>query len=534
MKKICFFLLVAMLAFVGTSAYAAQVDLQVRNAYVYKFTDGNNPGYWVEFLRVVVQNNGPDDFVGEFSISASDGNKYGSQNFVGVIKSKRTADISVIGSPTKNPYRIFIDPDRVVAETNEDNNFFYFDRNEPQVAITESWTGIRAEETDTLAVLPGEYFYSQFSLQEFGSKSIIGIKYEMFGNGFTGNSTIDFGVQTTPSNDLYGGAYSSRDKDYYYLRDYSYPKTTFSWMANSPEAVLDYWWLGNFSGDNVPASVGEVKDIYLFAEAAVLNSVTNKTSSIWMSLRRSIKTVDRIRGDVNDDGVVDQADVDILTDVEMNGLYNPCMYSAGLYQEKGMNYGAGCILFSSPDFVSNCLLNIWVHNPKDPVVQGLGIGEMMSSRFQSAVQKVANSFSISGSELTIDAPEAEVFNVSAIQADGQLFQKTGRMGEKIVVPDPELKYSVETLRLKNSTAITKLFLATVQKDLVTVRSTKINDRVEISGSGLVTIVNLKGQEMFSGNLQDESLEVASSHWSAGVYILKASSKEGVQTMKLIK
>lgn len=531
MKKSLLLLLAAILVCLCASAASAQVDLQVRNAYIYKFTDPNSD-YQVEFLRVVVQNNGPDDFVGQFYISASDGSKRGSQDFVGVIKSRHTVDISVVGSPTLSPYSFFIDPEGKVEETDEGNNYFYFDRDEPQVAIIDSWTGLKLKSQDTLYVLPGEYLYSQFSLTDFGKESIIGIRYEIFSYNFVGESNLDFGVQIASDNNFHDGTYSYRGTNYYYDQGCNYPKTTFSWMANSSEAAVDYWRLGNFSGENsVP--VGEVRDIYLFANVAV--SLSDKTTaSSWLNLSRSIKTIDRIRGDVNDDGVVNQEDVNILVDVVTDNSYNPCIPSPGIYQERGLNYGAGIVLFSRPDLVSNCLLNIWVHDKNDPLVQGLGIGEMMSSRFQSAIEKVANTFTMSGSELLISAPGADIYNVSAVQKDGQLFQKTGRMGEEIAIPDPDLRYSVETVRLNSSQAVTRLFAPTSNKDLVVVRSTKIEDAVEVSGSGQVTIVNLGGQEMFSGRIQDENLTIPSAAWPAGMYVLTATSDKGRQAIKLVK
>jgi len=513
-----------------TLAASAKVDLQVRNAYINKFTDGNSQ-YFVEFLYVVIQNNGPDDFNGTFSISASNGSRYGKEKFTGRINRGQSAVISVIGSPTSNPYSINVDSESEVVETKEGNNYFYFVRDEPQIIITPGWYGSNVNNSnDTLFVLPGEMIYSQFSLSEGNSKKdIVGIKYSMSSYNFSNDCQIYFGVQNRFGDNSDNATYS-----YEYENDQTtYPssaKATFNWMANNSASAIDYFWLGDFSATNNKI-VGEVKNIYLNVTVALTN-LTN----YYAGLMRSIKTIDRIRCDVNDDGVVDKADFDIMSEVVNEDIYNPCEPSKNLYKEKGLNYGAGIILFSRPDFASNCLLNIWLHDKNDPLVQGLGIGELMSntqSRF--AIEQTANSYSVVGNELVIDAPEADLYNVTAQKADGKLFQATGKMGESVQIPLNAKDIRVETVRLNNSETTTKLFAPKDQdKKLISVRSTYFSDQINISGTGKLTIVNLSGQTLFTGNLDGNELNIPTSNWSVGMYIAKAVSGGKIQTIKLVK
>jgi len=86
---------------------------------------------------------------------------------------------------------------------------------------------------------------------------------------------------------------------------------------------------------------------------------------------RIIKCVDRIRGDVDDDGDVDYKDVEIL-------LAKVGLYQERNYTEHGENIFAGCVLSSEPDMASIALIQVWINDNNDPRVRGLGIGEWMS------------------------------------------------------------------------------------------------------------------------------------------------------------
>jgi len=231
---------------------------------------------------------------------------------------------------------------------------------------------------------------------------------------------------------------------------------------------------------------------------------------------------------------VNQADLDIMNEVVNEDLYNPCISFKNIYTEDGINYGAGAILFSRPDFASNCLLNIWLHHKYDQLVQGLGIGKPMSdvqSRF--AIEQTANSYSISGNEMSIDAPGATLYSVTATSANGKLFKASGKIGEKILLPDSVSNFTVETVKLKNSEISTKLFSPKDEDSkLMTIFQT--NDRLNIAGSGKLTVFDLGGRQIFSGQLNG-SLDIPTSNWLSGIYVAKIVSNGGkTQTIKFIK
>lgn len=536
-KLVTLFALVGLMAYSSYALAQTKVDLQIRNVCVERFSDGNSQ-YSVEFLCAVVQNNGPDDFDGTFSVSASAADKsvYAEQEFTGKINQGETVTICVIGSPATDCYDLHVDCGKSVSETNEDNNYFYFLRGNPQVGIISGWRDGDLGHNDTLRVLPGEFFYSQFSLQDFNNaKSIIGVNYSIFSFDFghANSPLINFGIQSEA--DLSNGTYSFKDKDYYYNNQgKNYPETSFTWMADNSDDALSYLWLGNFSGENTSSVVGEVKDIYINADVALMYQGATNTTSRSISFTRSIKTIDRVRGDVNDDGVVDQTDIDILTEVVAENLYNPCIPTSNIYQEHGINYGAGIVLFSRPDFVSNCLLNIWIHDKTDPLVQGFGIGELMSARYQPAVEKVSNSFSINGSKLAINAPGADLYNVAGQTAEGKAFQVTGKIGEQIVIPEGLKRISVETVKIRqNATSITSS-----QKTDISVYPNLVTDYVTIKSDGKeaasVKIIDLGGKIIFSSKLQGEELKVDASNWTEGIYLVNLVTNSGKKTVKIIK
>jgi len=426
---------------------------------------------------------------------------------------------------------IEVDSQNSVPETNEGNNFLNYQDGQAQVGITESWSGILAQDfRDTLFVLPNELFYSQFSLSELNrQKNIIGFSMSCYTSGFTGTENFSFCLQSKYQVDQssYNGNYTVKNSS-------SDPyDASCEWLANSSASAIDYFWLGNFSGFAKGMPIGSERAIWM-----TVRSATSDLQQQYSSVSKTIKAIDRIRGDVNDDGVVDQKDLDILTDVVSHGRYNPCDESAYLYRKNGINYGAGAVLFSTPDILSNTLINIWINDKKDPLVQGLGIGDLMSKTSDqnqgSPVYGVKNSFSVSGEDLSIDAPEADLYNVTAQKADGKLFQATGRMGENIKLPVGVKNLRVETVKVQNDvTALT----SPKNNINVSVYPTKIVDYVNVkySGNAKVQVLNLSGQTIFSSPLKsDEELRIDASSWANGVYILNVTSAVGTKSTKVIK
>ena len=541
MKKILAFV-VFLVSVVYMSSVSASVDLQPRSVFYVSENDTNvinmDPGFYVS-----IQNNGPDDFQGTFTISyLYDGMGVETPAYVyhGTIESGMYKNVRI--SSQENIFFVKIDSKNEISETNEDNNNYYLRAKDFQVRVSSSWTGVIAENYyETLFVLPNEYFFQQFSLAEMNERklrrsegSIIGFDYYSYAYGFTGQEEYCSEVQSFwpegayVDGNLVGGKYA-----YYFNPASDKYNTSCQWMANTSNAALDYFYLGCFYGVARGMPVGSEAKIYINTTIA-LRDLTRKSDGFV----KTIKVIDRIRGDVNDDGIVDQADLDILNDVVNHGLYNPCMSFKNMYQERGMNYGAGIIMFSTPDFLSNCLINIWLHDKNDPLVQGLGIGELMSKTSlsipNSPIYGVKNNFSISGEDLNIIAPDADLYNVTAQTSDGKLFQVTGKISDKVKVPIGATNVRVETVKVKqNLTA-----LASPKNSInVSIYPTKILDYVNVkyTGNGKVQVVDLSGRIIFSSPLKTgEELKIETSAWSNGVYVINVISETGVKSTKVVK
>lgn len=526
MKKI-----VALIVFLTSltcafSVYAG-IDLQPRNLLIVNNFVGNGPA---DGSYLGIQNNGNSDFQGLFMIMFyTDNHGSVAYSFSGSIKSGTYKTIQ-LPYFEKDVYSILIDSHYDVAETNENNNYFYYEDGKAQINLVSSWNGLIAQGyRDTLFVLPNEYFYEQFSLVDLNNqKSIIGFNLRADANQMPSSANFYFGIQNLQdgslSGNLQGGKYSYK---------LGYNTAECEWMANSSDAALDNFWLGSYDGVARGMAVGSEAHIFFNTNVA-----TNDLHNYGCGIHKMIKIIDRIRGDVNDDGVVDQTDLDILTDVIKEGSYNPCMFSKNMYLERGMNYGAGIVIFGTPDFLSNCLINIWINDHNDPLVQGLGIGELMSKTANqnqgSPIYGVKNSFSISGEDLSIDAPEADLYNVTAQKADGKLFQVTGKLGEQIKVPLDAKNIRVETVKVKqNLTAVTS-----IKNNInVSVYPNPITDYVNIKSAdkGIVKVVNLNGQIIFSAELKgEEELRISASNWANGIYFVNLVTSAGKKTVKVIK
>jgi hypothetical protein len=322
---------------------------------------------------------------------------------------------------------------------------------------------------------------------------------------------------------LIGGKYdyvSNNAHDKYYA--------SCRWVANSSSSAIDYFWLSDFQGVARGMAVGSEASIYVKAKIALKNLRETQDD-----FTKTIKVIDRLRGDVNDDGVVSQLDLDILNDVVTHGLYNPCQSFKNMYTERGINYGAGIVLFSQPDFVSNCLINIWLNDQNDPLVKDLGIGVLMSERGQnSPIFGVKNNFTVSGNDLSINAPDADLYNVTA-QVDGKLFQKTGKISEKVLLPFGASKIRVETVKVKRDlTAMNEK----IDMLSVSVYPNPVVDYLVINGveKATVKVTNLAGQTIYSANFNNET-RINSKDWTNGVYIVNIYSASGAKkSVKIIK
>lgn len=525
MKKVIVILLAAFWA--AGYVCAQEVDLQIQRAYVQNFYgDG---GYQVDFLYVDIQNNGPDDFEGSFDISASHGNPAGLATFSGKISAFGMATVSVIGSPKDVAYSLYLDPDNRIQERNEDNNYLYYKASEPQVRIMSG--GLIAQDVfDTLYVTPGEFYGADFYVQDLNEhNSMIGAEFSMV--------TYDFidhlGFSTTVSyihNFMDGYTCSvKRFDDPYSPRK----EIKITLLANSSEYASRAYWMSDFwgYGEN---QIGKIGNVYIYAKFALTNLQNG-----YDNVRKTIKVIDAIRCDINGDGVVDSDDLDMLSEVVDGNLFNSWDGRKNRYTKKGINYGAGRILFSQPDFLSVALLHIWLNNPNDPLVQGLGIGELMSTTMPgssaSSVKPIDNTFTVESGKVKINAPEADVYNVTAQDADGKMIQRTGRVGEEISLPVDAQNIRVETVKIKNGT--TGLFSATQTGPKVSVYPNPVTDYVNISSPeyGRLSIMNLNGQEIYSQPINaNETLNLSASDWAKGIYLIKIATATGQSTVKVVK
>lgn len=529
MKKIFFLPAFFLAVFLTTGSVKAQeVDLQIRNAYVQTFNGDDD--YQVCFLIVVIQNNGSDDFEGDLDISFSDGNMTGLTTFSGKIVARGMANISVLSSPKDITYSLYVDPDNKVQERNEDNNNLSFKASEPRVCLL-SGRLIAEGSMDTLYITPGEIYAEQFFVQDLnGHNSIIGIDFKMITPDL-GDKDCHFSTAINYIHNIEEG-YTSLIKEK--LFD-SYKMLGVTLIANSSEVARNAYWMGCYHGEGDRLQVGEIGRIRINAEVAQTNLQTSNTYA-----NRVIKIRDAVRGDVTGDGVVDYEDFQLLKKVVDEDLYNNSSWGDNMYTRKGINYGAGRILFSRPDFLSVALLNIWLNSPNDPLVQGLGIGKLMSTTMPggeaSSVKMISNSFTVSeNGEVFIDAPEADIYNVVAQGSEGQVIQHTGRLGEEIILPSDAKIIHVETVKIKNGT--TGLFSPAQAGPKVSVYPNPVTDHIKISSpeAGKLSVMNLSGQEIFSNSINaNETLNLDAQNWLKGIYLVKIATDNGQSTVKVVK
>ncbi|HRT11239.1 MAG TPA: T9SS type A sorting domain-containing protein [Patescibacteria group bacterium] len=126
-----------------------------------------------------------------------------------------------------------------------------------------------------------------------------------------------------------------------------------------------------------------------------------------------IKRHNRLRGDVNNDGVVNDTDT-ALSLAAASGFiglsFQDYLYTAGL------NYAAGCVAvpWVAGGQINAYLQNLWVVNPDNPLVQNLHIGELFTDDWGY------NQLSpeISGQTITILQNGDNLFAVEGIYPDG--------------------------------------------------------------------------------------------------------------------
>lgn len=526
MKKIIFILLAAFFA----AGINAQVDLEVSSTKFFYYFDSNEQV--ARSLVIVIQNNGPDDYEGQFFVSVSGEGVFREVATQGKIRCGEIHEV-VVGVPlSDSPISVHIDSRDYVVEANEGNNWWGFKGEEPLIRLL-SGNLIARDLRDTTWLTPGEVYGESFAIMNRnlnGHNSMIGVDLEMTTHDL-GDKDCYFSTAFTYVQNIQAG-YKAAVKEEFYG---SYKKLGVTLLANSSEMASDYHYLCSYWGLANYLKVGDIGRINIFVKVAQtdLNNSSQYASRI-------LKVRDAIRGDINGDGVVTFEDFDLLKSVVSNNLYNPWEIMSGMYTKKGVNYGAGRVLFSSPDFLSVALLNIWLNNPKDPLVQGLGIGELMSTAMPgssaSSIKSIDNTFTVSeNGKVVIDAPDADVYNVVAQDTDGRMIQRTGRIGEEISLPIDAKNVRVETVKIKNGT--TGLFSATQTGPQISVYPNPVVDYLNINSpeDGQLSILNVNGQETYSQPINaQESLTLSTGDWGKGVYLIKIATGNGQSTVKVVK
>lgn len=423
--------------------------------------------------------------------------------------------------------RLVVDYLNLVCESDESNNGILFYPDPPNNPLFFSYyahgAGNNLLDKDSIDLLPGEFFSAQFGISEVLGQAVIMAHYNYLSFPV---STSDLTVEWQPlgggiSGQLYNGNYFS----------FSSPGVSnYAWLSNSPTNLPYFFWLGRYSIVNCNLPVGESYTVNLTSEIYTPQSLQAPSYIGW---QKYIRTVDRLRGDLDDDADVDYDDLSLAMQVVLGQLYNPSTSYENMYQELGLNYGAAIILFSVPDPASNALLNIWLNNPNDPLVNGLGIGELMSAVNPcngGFVEKIANSASLNNQQLLINAPGANMYNATGIKDDGSLWQSTGVINGSLSlnIPTNLLSYRVETIYVP-ANVISGLSDVLVTDEL-NIGPNPFNSYLNIEGSGEVLIYDLLGRVVYSSALAGQA-QINTEHWSAGPYILQQLSSNDCLTVK---
>jgi hypothetical protein len=172
--------------------------------------------------------------------------------------------------------------------------------------------------------------------------------------------------------------------------------------------------------------------------------------------------IDRIRGDVNGDGWVNDEDVRASLWISSKNIKGDMygedtVFYKGRYDSLGLNYGAIILPGHSmpTTLVGQVLLSIFISNPQDSLVRNLGFRKLMSETPSIGLAKSASSAprymsEMVGNKLIIKTKPGAAVNVFSFQ-DGKLWQKDSfadATGQWIVeVPDSAAKYTVEICEL---------------------------------------------------------------------------------------
>lgn len=289
----------------------------------------------------------------------------------------------------------------------------------------------------TQYVLPGELWWIQYGIE--GTVPIIYTKADLYYMYVQENSL--------PGTFMQSHMLHSPDSTTTTIVSDKYGWLKMMWYVNYSSAARNFLWLCYLNAQ-MNLQIGMSIPVYFAGEAGDAG-----LSPSYFNNSVDLVGIDGIRGDVNGNGMVDTADVRLLREYLTSG--NAYASYFGRYTNTGINFGRGRVLFHIPDLLSLTLINIYVHDPYDPLVQGLGIGEPYSTPNQ--IQPVPLSNQVSNGSVIIQT-EGQAAIVSGF-LDGKLWHKSAYINQNGIIDFPEglEMMSVQAVSVPGSvTAVTDL------------------------------------------------------------------------------
>lgn len=390
----------------------------------------------------------------------------------------------------------------------------------------ELWTSA----SDTSYLLPGEYFYCQARIYEAqAQESILALSANLFYD-LLPIGDVSTNWQNWYGDTIYGGTINLK-------QNYAIGMDEYTWMSNSSSNLLNHFWLFSINA-KYNLKVGDGGGVTVQVQIVT----PGYTGPYYLSKTINITGTDRLRGDITGDGIVDKKDLKYL--VEKYDYYTPYKVignpqANNVYTKKGNNLGAGAILFDYPELISTTLLNIWINDPNDPLVQGLGIGNPMSSTVNNnKIEKMLANAELIGNTLTINAPGANIVSVRSTLKSGRIETQTLYIENgttEVTLSDSVIDYKIEAVKLDGledrATDVKRLFGKEKNQMGFSVYPNPATDRANIkfadNNQHQIQIFDITGKEIFS-------LKGAGSlTWNPrqkGLYIVKS---ENYNTKKII-
>jgi hypothetical protein len=177
--------------------------------------------------------------------------------------------------------------------------------------------------------------------------------------------------------------------------------------------------------------------------------------SFFSDMNIYMRSIDGIRCDVNDDGMVTQEDIWLTQEYLFDG--NIAICDERRYTPVGINVGRMITLFSHPTLLDCYLSNLWLTDPDHLLVINLGIGQSMQETAygNSAVQPAPYSTSQVDNALTVET-DGQAVAVFGTLADGTPWQTSGWTSNgqfNCELPEDLQNMRIEAVTLETSTDI---------------------------------------------------------------------------------